>query len=275
VANNWQVIASFAICFVPVIGPAYMLASAVAGQDLLTGTKLAGPERFLFALGGLALVAKAASSLAKVASPMFKALGRFSSGLGKLFSGVKDGQLAARVGEITSSIRASMGEGVFARALSAVGNTAREIGSAIARGARSLGRGMRGLAADAQAARGDANTVYRAVNEQDLRTIAEGRGIIAKSAEGTWSVGEHVELGSSRAAWANDPWIATTRNLDVARAFERNGIVAIDLTRVPSQQVEAWRIYPRTNPAYLYSIWQEEVSVRAFIPQDAIVGWVG
>jgi len=34
---------------------------------------------------------------------------------------------------MTSSIRASMGEGVFARALSAVGNTAREIGSAIAR----------------------------------------------------------------------------------------------------------------------------------------------
>jgi hypothetical protein len=31
-----------------------------------------------------------------------------------------------------------MGEGVFARALSAVGNTAREIGSAIARGARRL-----------------------------------------------------------------------------------------------------------------------------------------
>jgi hypothetical protein len=117
--------------------------------------------------------------------------------------------------------------------------------------------------------------VYRAVNEQDIRTIAEGRGIIAKSAEGTWSVGEHVGLGSSRAAWANDPWIATTHNLDVARAFERNGIVAIDLTRVPSQQVEAWRLYPRTNPAYHYSIWQEEVSVRAFIPQDAIVGWVG
>jgi len=38
---------------------------------------------------------------------------------------------------MTSSLRASMGEGVFARALSAVGNTAREIGSAIARlGAR-------------------------------------------------------------------------------------------------------------------------------------------
>jgi len=89
VANNWQVIASVAICFVPVVGPAYMLASGVAGQDLITGTKLSGPERFLCALGGLALAAKAATSLAKVASPMFKALGRFSSGLGKLFSGVR------------------------------------------------------------------------------------------------------------------------------------------------------------------------------------------
>ena len=97
VASNWQVIASVAICFVPVIGPAYMLASAVAGQDLITGTKLSGPERFLCALGGLALAAKAASTLAKAAGPMFKALGRFSSGLSKLFSGVKDGQLAALV----------------------------------------------------------------------------------------------------------------------------------------------------------------------------------
>jgi len=144
VANNAAVIASFAICFVPVIGQAYMIGSAVAGQDLLTGTKLSGPERFLFALGGLALAAKAVTSLAKIAGPMFKALGRFSSGLGKLFSGVKDGQLAARVGEMTSSIRASMGEGVFARALSAVGNTAREIGSAIGNKlSRWVGRGNR------------------------------------------------------------------------------------------------------------------------------------
>ena len=116
-ASNWQVIASVAICFVPVIGPAYMLASAVAGQDLITGTKLSGPERFLCALGGLALAAKAASTLAKAAGPMFKALGRFSSGLSKLFSGVKDGQLAAKVSEVTSAARASMGEGIFARAL--------------------------------------------------------------------------------------------------------------------------------------------------------------
>ena len=142
-ASNWQVIASVAICFVPVIGPAYMLASAVAGQDLITGTKLSGPERFLCALGGLALAAKAASTLAKAAGPMFKALGRFSSGLSKLFSGVKDGQLAAKVSEVTSAARASMGEGIFARALSGVGNTARELRSAVVNGGRrllSLGR---------------------------------------------------------------------------------------------------------------------------------------
>ena len=138
VASNWQVIASVAICFVPVIGPAYMLASAVAGQDLITGTKLSGPERFLCALGGLALAAKAASTLAKAAGPMFKALGRFSSGLSKLFSGVKDGQLAAKVSEVTSAARASMGEGVFARALSGVGNTARELRSAVVNGGRRL-----------------------------------------------------------------------------------------------------------------------------------------
>jgi len=43
---------------------------------------------------------------------------------------------------MTSSLRASMGEGVFARALSAVGNTAREIGSAVA---RLVGRGDKAL----------------------------------------------------------------------------------------------------------------------------------
>ncbi len=122
--------------------------------------------------------------------------------------------------------------------------------------------------------------MYRALSPKDVQTVTSGGGIVAKNPSGSWSLGEHVANGSSRAAQANDPWIATTANLDVARAFNGggNGIVAIDLQRVSSVQARAWEMYPRVNGVeglpYHYSIWQQEVSVLQRIPHEAIVGWV-
>jgi len=126
------------------------------------------------------------------------------------------------------------------------------------------------------AAEGDGNFAWRALNTKDAQSVGEGAGISAKAPDGEWTLGEHVANGSKRSSWANDPWIATTRDRSIAEAFDSgNGIVKIDLSRVPSTQAEAWRIYPRVpmpeGKPYYYSIWTQEVSVYQFIPQDAIV----
>ena len=103
-------------------------------------------------------------------------------------------------------------------------------------------------------------------------------GLEAKNPAGKWNVSEHVTLGSGKASWANDPWLATTRDLNVARGFNSGkGIVTIDLTKVPSTQLKAWELYPRVNGEaglpYHYSIWQQEISVFQNIPREAITGF--
>ena len=136
-----------------------------------------------------------------------------------------------------------------------------------------------GQGAGLVAAKSEANFVYRAINPKDAARLEAGLGLEAKNPAGTWSVGEHVKLGSGKASWANDPWLATTRDLDVARGFDGGrGIIAIDLSKVPSTQLKAWELYPRlTGEAglpYHYSIWQQEVSVFQNIPREAIKGFV-
>ena len=123
------------------------------------------------------------------------------------------------------------------------------------------------------------NVAYRALNAKDAARLEAGLGLEAKNPAGTWSVGEHVELGSGKASWANDPWIATTPKLDVARGFDGGrGVISIDLGKVPSTQLKAWKLYPRVNGKagipYHYSIWQQEVSVFQNIPRNAILGFV-
>ena len=127
------------------------------------------------------------------------------------------------------------------------------------------------------------NIVYRALNSQDAKTVARGEGIAAKNPEGEWSLEQHLVRGSSPTSWANDPWIATTRDQSVAEGFDqagdKRGVVAIDLDQVPSAAAEGGQIYPRLpgeeGLAYYYSIWQQEVSVFQSIPQKAILGFVG
>lgn len=127
------------------------------------------------------------------------------------------------------------------------------------------------------AAESEANIVYRALNAKDAERLGAGLGLEARAPTGEWSLGEHIANGSKRSAWANDPWIATTKRLDVAQAFEGgNGIIAIDLNKVRSLQQQAWQIYPRVNGAdglpYHYSFWQQEVSILQSVPREAIIG---
>src|SRR5713226_6413612 len=138
-------------------------------------------------------------------------------------------------------------------------------------------------AAAANAAAEDAgNVVYRALNSQDVATMARGEGIVAKNPEGEWSLAQHIVKGSSRTSWANDPWISTTWDQGVAEGFNESGsklgVVAINLDRVSSVTAEGWRIYPRlpgeAGLPYYYSIWQQEVSVFQGTPQEAIMGFV-
>jgi hypothetical protein len=125
----------------------------------------------------------------------------------------------------------------------------------------------------------ESRIVYRALNSKDAARIKAGLGLEAKNPSGSWDVGQHVALGSRKSAWVKDPWIATTPDLNIARGFEGgNGIVAIDLNKVPSIQLKAWELYPRVNGEaglpYHWSIWQQEISVFQNIPLEAIKGFV-
>jgi RHS repeat-associated protein len=137
------------------------------------------------------------------------------------------------------------------------------------------------VAARSEAAAADTgeNIVYRALNSKDVARLEEGFGLEAKNPSGSWNLGEHITFGSSKSSWANDPWIATTRELEVAKSFDSGkGLVAIDLNKVSSTQLKAWEIYPRVNGAaglpYHYSIWQQEISIYQNIPREAIRGYV-
>lgn len=86
--------------------------------------------------------------------------------------------------------------------------------------------------------------------------------------------------GSSNSSFANDPFISTTSDINVARGFNQAGsnlgIVEIDMSKVSSASYKGFEIYPRVNGAeglpYHYSIWQQETSVFQSIPYEAIKG---
>jgi hypothetical protein len=133
-----------------------------------------------------------------------------------------------------------------------------------------------GIAAAGAQSANEANIVYRALNAKDAERLAAGLGLEAKNPAGTWTAAQHVARGSSRAALANDPWIATTSDLNVARAFKSgNGIAKIDLSKVPGPGVRVWEYAPRASGQagipYNYSIWQQETSIYRNIPRDAIL----
>ncbi|MFB9111577.1 LysM peptidoglycan-binding domain-containing protein [Xanthomonas arboricola pv. corylina] len=122
---------------------------------------------------------------------------------------------------------------------------------------------------------------YRALTDADVETFQQGGGLIAKSPDGTWTAAEHVANsgpGSGGAA-ANSPWISTTREIEVAKAYDSgNGIVLIDLNKVSSLQAEVWQTAPRVNGReglpYHRSIWSQEVTIYQSIPSNAVLGYL-
>jgi RHS repeat-associated protein len=152
--------------------------------------------------------------------------------------------------------------------------------TAFGREASRIGAGVElGLQVVPFLAKNSTNIVYRALNQNDVESLGKLLGLEAKNPAGSWTLGEHIVQGSSPASWANDPWIATTRDINVARAFDSGrGVVAIDLNRVSALQARAWELYPRVpgpeGLPYQFSIWQQEVSVLGSIPREAILGYV-
>jgi hypothetical protein len=136
------------------------------------------------------------------------------------------------------------------------------------------------------------NTSYRGLTPQDAAALDEGMGLTAKNPNGVWTAEDHVRNGNIKTrggALRNDPWIGTTRDYEVVigpQGYDSgNGIVAINLNKVPNAQVELWRTAPRTNiynppdaqstlfPStlpYHRSIWAQEVSIYQRVPSQAI-----
>ncbi|MDT3586768.1 RHS repeat-associated core domain-containing protein, partial [Cronobacter sakazakii] len=93
---------------------------------------------------------------------------------------------------------------------------------------------------------GASNIVYRALTEHDAARLAAGKSIQGKALDGTWSAAEHIAnqpLSDASSAIGgaakNSPWISTTKDLDIARAYDSgHGIIAIDLNKVTSFNVE-------------------------------------
>lgn len=127
------------------------------------------------------------------------------------------------------------------------------------------------------------NLMYRALTKADVASLSAGLGLQAKAPDGKWTAAEHVANygeGTAGGAAENSPWISTSRNPSVARAYDSgNGVVAIDLDKVSSPQVEVWKNEPRPESirgpkdlAYHRSIWAQEVTVLKSIPHEAIIG---
>jgi RHS repeat-associated protein len=115
--------------------------------------------------------------------------------------------------------------------------------------------------------------VYRAIRADEAASIKAGQGISSKNPAGSWSLEDHLIKGSSGSSWANDPWISTTSDLNVARSFNSgNGIIRIDLSKLPGGTTtqQGWMTLPRSSPGYHYSIWQQETSILGNVPQSAI-----
>ena len=99
-----------------------------------------------------------------------------------------------------------------------------------------------------------------------------GNGLLGKAPNGAWSLEQHLIQGSSSKAWLNNPWIATSTDINIARSFSSgNGLVRINLSKLPASSMQrGWMSLPRSSAGYHYSIWQSEVSIFQHIPQNAI-----
>jgi hypothetical protein len=123
----------------------------------------------------------------------------------------------------------------------------------------------------------------RALNPNDAQTWEAGQGLTAKAPDGQWTAEQHVLNAGPQpgGAMLNDSWIASTWRYDVANTSlanggynSGNGVVSINLGRVPTEQVQVWQNVARSNAvdslAYHRSIWAQEVSIYQNVPARAI-----
>ena len=125
--------------------------------------------------------------------------------------------------------------------------------------------------------------IYRALNSKDEITVAKGVGIYAKNPNGKWDLRQHLINGSNDDAWKNDPWIATTTDLNVAIRFNKEqnrGIVAIDLSKIGQMPRNGAIEFSSYSDNFLDEIAHDlaqkdkELTFYKQIPQKAIVGWI-
>jgi RHS repeat-associated protein len=121
-------------------------------------------------------------------------------------------------------------------------------------------------------ARRGGNYAYRSLTSANAESLAIGKGIFAKAPNGSWTLEQHLIHGSSPKSFLNNPWIASSTDINVARSFSSgNGLVRIDLSKISANSMQrGWMNLPRSSAGYHYSIWQQEVSIFGHIPQNAI-----
>lgn len=91
----------------------------------------------------------------------------------------------------------------------------------------------------AVAAKGVGNFAYRSLTSANAESLAAGNGIFAKAPGGFWTLEQHLIQGSSPKSFLNNPWIATSTDIYVARSFSSgNGLIRIDLSKLPAGSMQ-------------------------------------
>lgn len=122
------------------------------------------------------------------------------------------------------------------------------------------------------------NYVYRALNKADYERLQQGKGLLAKNPQGTWTLEEHVRFGSNKISLDNDPYISTTTDINVAKGFDSGyGIIRINLNKVQSNTIyNTFNMFSRNGGIgyeaipYQYSVWQQEITIKGDILYEAI-----
>jgi RHS repeat-associated protein len=276
--NIWEVLgkgaASFGAGFVAGATATYGPAAWAASGALLGATNswVAGGNGMQILQGAVmgSITSVAGGAIGQALAPVFSPI---TNGIASpILRGAIGGSIGGTaVGGILGGINASMTGGNF---LSGVGQGAFSgltmgfITGGLASGAKAWVRGFNPLTGN------DLPSIrYRAMSAKDAASVANGEGITAKNPDGSWTVEEHLQFGSSKAAKLNDPWISTSSKLELAKAFDSaNGMVRIDLKNVNSSYTSFWEYGAQPNRAYWYSKFHYETSILRLVPPSAIKG---
>ncbi|AIG31034.1 hypothetical protein IA01_11455 [Flavobacterium psychrophilum] len=119
---------------------------------------------------------------------------------------------------------------------------------------------------------GGGNFVYRSLTSANAESLAAGNGIFAKAPGGSWTLEQHLIKGSSVNSFLNDPWLATSSDINIANSFSSgNGLIRVDLSKISSEAIQrGYMNLGRSSAGYHYSVWQQEVSIFGHIPHEAI-----